>query len=55
MGANAFTIRFKERNIRFGGGNRYGAEVEYPRAQSQNLQSDKNITKDEAGAIPPPL
>ena len=22
MGANAFTIRFKERNIRFGGGNR---------------------------------
>ena len=27
MGANSFTIRFKERNIRFGGGNRADIKV----------------------------
>lgn len=49
LGANAFTIRFKERNIRFGGGNRNDTKLSKKsnrREKKSNL--DKRITKDEA-------
>ncbi|HMX78426.1 MAG TPA: ABC transporter permease [Chitinophagaceae bacterium] len=48
MGANAFTIRFKERNIRFGGG---GAELKMTKKGDKKVKTsnlDKIITKDEA-------
>lgn len=49
MGANAFTIRFKERNIRFGGGNRREVKLTKKGARKERVSNlDKNITKDEA-------
>ncbi|HUM64941.1 MAG TPA: ABC transporter permease [Chitinophagaceae bacterium] len=49
MGANAFTIRFKERNIRFGGGG--GNDVELSKKSKRKEKKSnlgKRITKDEA-------
>ncbi len=49
MGANAFTIRFKERNIRFGGGG--GAEMQVTKKGSRKEKKsnlDRPITIDEA-------
>ncbi|MBP8243630.1 MAG: ABC transporter permease [Chitinophagaceae bacterium] len=49
MGANAFTIRFKERNIRFGGGNRSEMKLSTRGGRKSRVSNlDKNITKDEA-------
>ena len=49
MGANAFTIRFKERNIRFGGGNRREMKLSTRGGRKARISNlDKNITKDEA-------
>jgi putative ABC transport system permease protein len=49
MGANAFTIRFKERNIRFGGGNRREVKLSTRGGRKARISNlDKNITKDEA-------
>lgn len=48
MGANAFTIRFKERNIRFGGG---GDDIKLSKKSNRKEKKsnlDKKITKDEA-------
>jgi len=48
MGANAFTIRFKERNIRFGNG---GGEVELSKKSNKKEKKSnlgKRITRDEA-------
>lgn len=48
MGANSFTIRYKERNIRFGGGGRE-AKLKKKGAKKEKLSSlDKSITKREA-------
>ncbi len=49
MGANAFTIRFKERNIRFGGGNRREVKLSTRGGRKSRISNlDKNITKEEA-------
>jgi putative ABC transport system permease protein len=49
MGANAFTIRFKERNIRFGGGNRDEVKLSTRTGRKARVSNlNKNITKDEA-------
>lgn len=49
MGANAFTIRFKERNIRFGGGNRQEVKLSTRGGRKARISNlDKNITKEEA-------
>ena len=49
MGSNAFTIRFKERNIRFGGGNRSEMKLSTRGGRKSRVSNlDKNITKDEA-------
>ena len=49
MGANAFTIRYKERNIRFGGGNNSDMKVTKKGAKKEKKSNlDKKITKDEA-------
>jgi putative ABC transport system permease protein len=48
MGANAFTVRYKERNIRFGGG---GDDIKVSKKNSRKEKKsnlDKKITKDEA-------
>ena len=48
MGANAFTVRFKERSLRFGGNSR---EIEVSKKSSRKEKKSslgKNITKDEA-------
>ena len=48
MGANAFTIRYKERNVRFGGG---GDDIKLSKKTSRKEKKsnlDKKITKDEA-------
>ncbi len=48
MGANAFTIRYKERNIRFGGSNN---EIKVSKKSSRKAKQsnlDRRITKDEA-------
>lgn len=49
MGANAFTVRFKERNIRFGGNNRGDLKLS-KKSQRKEKKSNlgKIITKDEA-------
>src|SRR5947209_12611950 len=48
MGANGFTIRFKERNLRIGNGNS-DVELSKKGAKKQKQSSlDKNITQDEA-------
>ncbi|MEP7374865.1 MAG: ABC transporter permease [Chitinophagaceae bacterium] len=49
MGANAFTVRYKERDIHFGGGNSREVKLSKKakrKAKQSNL--DKKITKDEA-------
>ncbi len=49
MGANAFTIRYKERNIRFGGGNNSDMKVSKKGSRKEKKSNlDKKITKDEA-------
>lgn len=49
MGANAFTIRFKERNIRFGGGNRNELTLSKKGKKREKKSSlGRIITKDEA-------
>lgn len=49
MGANAFTIRYKERNIRFGGGNNNDITVAKKGDKKEKKSSlGKLITKDEA-------
>lgn len=49
MGASAFTIRFKERNIRFGGGNRDEVKLSTRGGRKSRVSNlDKNITKEEA-------
>ena len=49
MGANAFTIRYKERNIRFGGGNNSDMKVTKKGSKKEKKSNlDKRITKDEA-------
>lgn len=49
MGANAFTIRFKERNIRFGGGNSQEMKLSKKGKKKEKQSSlGKRITKDEA-------
>ncbi len=50
MGANAFTIRFKERNIRFGGNNNQDGIKLSKKGQRKERKSSmgKRITKDEA-------
>src|SRR6478735_5178740 len=47
MGANAFTISFKERNFRLGGGNSREAKLSKKGAKKEKLSSlGKRITKD---------
>ncbi len=49
MGANAFTIRYKERNIRFGGGNNNDVKLSKKGAKKEKKSNlGKKITKDEA-------
>jgi putative ABC transport system permease protein len=51
MGANGFTLRFKERNIRFGGGNGNNREVKLSKKGAKKEKTSnlgKPITKDEA-------
>ncbi len=49
MGANAFTVRFKERDIRFGGGNNREVKLSKKGKRKEKKSSlGKNITKDEA-------
>jgi putative ABC transport system permease protein len=49
MGANAFTIRFKERNIRFGGGGNSDVKLSKKGSRKEKKSNlDKRITLDEA-------
>ena len=49
MGANAFTVRYKERNIRFGGNDNSELKVSKKGAKKTKKSNlDKKITKDEA-------
>lgn len=49
MGANAFTVRYKERNIRFGGGNNSDLKLSKKNNRKEKKSNlDKKITKDEA-------
>ena len=49
MGANAFTIRFKERNIRFGGGGNSDVKLSKKSSRKEKKSNlGKYITKDEA-------
>lgn len=48
LGANAFTIRFKERNIRFGGDNRETKLTKKTNRKEKKSNLDKRITRDEA-------
>lgn len=49
MGANGFTIRFRERNIQFGGGNRTKTELSKKNSRKEKVSNlDKRITIDEA-------
>ncbi len=49
MGANAFTIRYKERNIRFGGGNNNDVKLSKKGKKKEKKSNlGKKITKDEA-------
>ncbi len=49
MGANAFTIRYKERNIRFGGGNKKDITITKKGSKKEKVSSlDKLITENEA-------
>ncbi len=48
MGANSFTIRYKERNIQFGGGNRNDIKVSKKGKKEKKSSQGRLITKDEA-------
>ncbi len=49
MGANAFSIRYKERTIRFGGGPRNEVQLTRKGARKQKISNlDKRITREEA-------
>lgn len=48
MGANAFTIRYKERNMRFGGGGRSEIQVSKKGKKEKKSNLNKIITKEEA-------
>src|SRR5436189_1255494 len=49
MGANAFTVRYKERNIRFGGGNNSDVKLSKKGSRKEKKSNlDKKITKEEA-------
>lgn len=51
MGANAFTLRFKERNIRFGGGGNRNQDVKLSnknKKKEKKSNLDRKITRDEA-------
>jgi putative ABC transport system permease protein len=49
MGANAFTIRYKERNIRFGGGNKKDITISKKGSKKEKISSlGKLITENEA-------
>lgn len=48
MGANAFTIRYKERNIRFGGGGNSALTVSKKGKKEKKSNLDRIITKNEA-------
>ena len=49
MGANGFTVRFRERNIQFGGGNRQSTRLVKKDSRKEKTSNlDKRITKDEA-------
>jgi putative ABC transport system permease protein len=49
MGANGFTIRFKERNIRFGGNGPSMKLSKKGKRKEKTSSLDKSITEDEAG------
>lgn len=52
MGANGFTIRYKERQIRFGGGNGPDLQVDLKVRKKKKIKSgNKRITIDEAEAF----
>lgn len=51
MGANAFTIRFKERNIRFGGGGREAELSKKTNRRQKKSNLDKRISREEAEAF----
>src|SRR5262245_25278340 len=42
MGANGFTVRYRERSIQFGGGNRRGTEL---RKKSNRKEKTSNLDK----------
>ncbi len=48
MGANTFTIRFRERSVRFGGGNSEGVKLSHKGKKEKTANLGKAITKDEA-------
>ena len=48
MGANGFSIRYKERDIRFGGGNNSKMTVSKTGKKEKKSNLGRNITKDEA-------
>jgi putative ABC transport system permease protein len=49
MGANAFAVRFKERNLHFGGGNNSDVKLSKKGSRKEKKSNlDKKITKDEA-------
>ena len=49
MGANAFTVRYKERNIHFGGGNDNDVKLSKKGKKKEKKSNlDRKITKDEA-------
>ena len=49
MGANGFTVRYRERNIQFGGGNRQNTQLSKKNSRKEKTSNlDKRITKDEA-------
>jgi putative ABC transport system permease protein len=52
MGANGFTIRFKERNVQFGGNNQSRTTLSKKDNRKEKVSNlGKNITKDEAEAF----
>ena len=48
MGANGFTIRYKDRNIRFGGGDEEIRKEKKGSKKQRTSNLSKKITKDEA-------
>ena len=51
MGANAFSLRFKDRNIHFGGGRRNTGKVSKSALKAKNSNAGKPITYEEAKAF----